>query len=162
MKLVKLGIIMLLLSVNYAVFSQEKMQQKLSIIKFADLEKMINKPEGIFVINFWASWCKPCVAELPTFDSLANNFRQNKVNVIFISLDFKQNSAAVSKFIVEKNIHSKVYLLDEPDYDSWINKVSPQWSGSIPATIISNGTKKEFYEQAFDYQMLNKMIKAFL
>ncbi|WP_394993532.1 TlpA disulfide reductase family protein [Emticicia sp.] len=135
--------------------------QNVEVIKYADLDKLMQKNEGIYVINFWASWCSPCVAEMPNFEAIANDFRKNKVKVIFISLDFKRDLESVKKFVVDKKINSPVYLLDEPDYDSWINKVSKDWSGSIPATLISQGSKKEFYEQAFDYQTLTEKIKHF-
>lgn len=135
--------------------------QNVKVIKFTDLDKLMQKDEGIYVINFWASWCRPCVAEMADFEAIANDFRQNNVKVIFISLDFKRDLESVKKFVLEKKINSPVYLLDEPDYDSWINKVSNEWSGSIPATLISQGSKKEFYEQAFDYQTLTEKIKHF-
>lgn len=98
---------------------------------------------------------------MPVFEALADNFRQNNVSVIFISLDFKRDLATVEKFVAEHQIKSKVYLIDEPDYNSWIDKVSPQWSGAIPATLISNGTRQEFYEQSFDYQSLSDKIRHF-
>lgn len=121
----------------------------------------MQKDDGIYVFNFWASWCKPCVTEMPAFETLANDFRLNKVSVIFISLDFKRDLETVEKFVTEHQIKSKVYLIDEPDYNSWIDKVSPQWSGAIPATLISNGIRKDFYEQSFDYQSLSDKIRHF-
>ncbi|GGD78614.1 hypothetical protein GCM10011514_48310 [Emticicia aquatilis] len=101
------------------------------------------------------------MSEMPVFETLADNFRLNNVSVIFISLDFKRDLATVEKFVSEHQIKSKVYLIDEPDYNSWIDKVSPQWSGAIPATLISNGTRQEFYEQSFDYQSLSDKIRHF-
>lgn len=157
MKIFKIYLFLVSLSINYAVFAQKSIE----IIKFQDLEQLIQKDDGIYVFNFWASWCKPCVTEMPAFETLANDFRLNKVSVIFISLDFKRDLKTVEKFVVEHQIKSKVYLIDEPDYDSWIDKVSPQWSGAIPATLISNGIRKEFYEQSFDYQSLSDKIRHF-
>lgn len=157
MKILKIYLFLICLSTNNAVFAQKIIE----IIKFQDLEQLMQKNDGIYVFNFWASWCKPCVSEMPAFEALANDFRLNKVSVIFISLDFKRDLEAVEKFVAEHQIKSKVYLIDEPDYDSWIDKVSPQWSGAIPATLISNGTRKEFYEQSFDYQSLSNKIRHF-
>ncbi len=157
MKILKIYLFLICLSTNNAVFAQKTIE----IIKFQDLEQLMQKNDGIYVFNFWASWCKPCVSEMPAFEALANDFRLNKVSVIFISLDFKRDLEAVEKFVAEHQIKSKVYLIDEPDYDSWIDKVSPQWSGAIPATLINNGTRKEFYEQSFDYQSLSNKIRHF-
>jgi thiol-disulfide isomerase/thioredoxin len=136
-------------------------QKRIEIIKFSDLEQLIKKDKGIYVINFWASWCGPCVAEMTTFETLSNDFRLNNVNVVFISLDFKRDLENVKKFVEEKGISSPVYLLDEPDYDSWIDKVNPKWSGSIPATLIGQGKQQEFYEQSFDYQTLTEKVRHF-
>ncbi|WP_435352699.1 TlpA disulfide reductase family protein [Emticicia sp. SJ17W-69] len=157
MKIFKLLLIIVCLSGNYVVSAQNPIE----IIKFTDLDKLMQKDDGIYVINFWASWCRPCVAEMPNFETVGNNFRLNNVKIIFISLDFKRDLENVKKFVEDKGINSPVYLLDEPDYDSWIDKVSTKWSGAIPATLISQGNRKEFYEQIFDYQTLTEKIKHF-
>ncbi len=157
MKIFRIHLLFILLSTLYGSFAQNNIE----VIKFTDLEQLIKKDNTISVINFWASWCKPCVSEIPIFETLADNFRLNNVSVIFISLDFKRDLSTVEKFVSEHQIKSKVYLIDEPDYNSWIDKVSPQWSGAIPATLISNGTRQEFYEQPFDYQSLSDKIRHF-
>lgn len=156
MKTLRILLIIICLSGSYRVSAQN-----IEIIKFTELDKLMQKDDGIYVINFWASWCGPCVAEMPEFETLANNFRLNNVKVVFISLDFKRDLEAVKKFAEDRKISSPIYLLDEPDYNSWIDKVSVKWSGSIPATLISQGSKKEFYEQSFDYQTLAEKVKHF-
>jgi len=156
-KIFKIYLFLVCLLINHAVFAQKSIE----IIKFQDLEQLMLKDDGIYIFNFWASWCKPCVTEMPAFETLANNFHINKVSVIFISLDFKRDLNVIEKFLIEHQIKSKIYLIDEPDYNSWIDKVSPQWSGAIPATLISNGTRQEFYEQSFDYQSLSDKIRHF-
>ena len=157
MKIFRLVLIIICLSSSYVVSAQNPVE----IIKYTDLNKLMQKDDGIYVINFWASWCGPCVVEMPYFETLANDFRINNVKVVFISLDFKRDLEIVKRFVENKKINSPVYILDEPDYDSWIDKVSIKWSGSIPATLISQGNKKEFYEQSFDYQTLTEKIKHF-
>jgi thiol-disulfide isomerase/thioredoxin len=155
-KTLRLLFIIICLSGSYIVSAQN-----VEIIKFADLDKLMQKNDGIYVINFWASWCRPCVTEMPYFETLANKFRLNNVKVVFISLDFKRDLESVKKFVEDKKISSPVYLLDEPDYDSWIDKINTKWSGAIPATLIIQRSKKEFYEQTFDYQILSEKVKHF-
>jgi thiol-disulfide isomerase/thioredoxin len=157
MKIFKIYVFLVYLSINHSVFAQKPIE----IIKFQELEKLMQKNDRIYVFNFWASWCKPCVTEMPAFETLANNFHLNKVSVIFISLDFKRDLKIVEKFVTDHQIKSKIYLIDEPDYNSWIDKVSSQWSGAIPATLISNGIRHEFYEQSFDYKSLSERIRHF-
>ena len=127
--------------------------QKVEVIKVPELERMIqNKNDGIRIINFWATWCKPCVAEIPYFEKLNYHPDFPDVEVIFISIDFVEElESSVEKFIRKKNIKSEVFLLDDIDYNSWIDKVEKSWSGAIPATLIIDGKsgKRKFYEGEF-------------
>jgi len=108
------------------------------VIKFDRLQKILSTSSNeIQVINFWATWCAPCVKELPLFEKLqAEN--TGKVKVTLISLDFADKVDKVDAFVKRKEMKSEVLLLDEIDYNSWIDKVDERWSGAIPATIILN------------------------
>lgn len=122
--------------------------QKAEVIKFDKLEKIIHqKTDKLTVINFWATWCGPCIKELPYFESL-NKKRNNEVDVFLISVDFASKIDLVDKFIRKKKLESTIYLLDEIDYNSWIDKVDSTWSGAIPATLIINQQtgKRKFIE----------------
>jgi len=118
------------------------------------------KKEKIQVINFWATWCRPCVKELPYFEKLTKE--QKGVEVILVSLDLTtQKESKLIPFVIENKLQSTVIHLDEPDADAWISKVSANWSGAIPATIIRDKNKKTFYEQSFNYQQLVEAINIF-
>ena len=114
-----------------------KAQQPARVVKFDEIERLLNRTsERIQVINFWATWCAPCIEELPYFEAL--NTANDQVEVTLISLDFADQISKVNNFIKRKNIGSQVLLLDEIDYNSWIDKVEKSWSGAIPATLIVN------------------------
>jgi len=116
-----------------------------------------------YVINFWATWCMPCVAELPNFERLNNAYKTQKVKVILVSLDMKkQVEKSLLPFIKKKNLLSEVLFLNDPDADSWIAKVDKNWSGAIPATVIYNKRTRKFYEQSFTYEALEKELKEFI
>ena len=110
------------------------------------------------VINFWATWCAPCVKELPYFEKL-NQENQN-VKVILVSLDFeKQVESKLIPFLKKKKIASTSIYLADKDYNSWFPKIDKNWSGSIPATVIFNQDKKIFVEQDFsNYEELNTFV----
>lgn len=135
--------------------------QNATVIKFNDFEKLTAKQnDTTYVINFWATWCKPCVTELPYFETVNEKYASAKVKVLLISLDFKKTILAVDSFITKRNIKSEVYLLDEINYNNWIDKVDTTWSGAIPVTLIINNKKKyhRFYEKDFTLEELEKAI----
>lgn len=132
---------------------------------FSQLEPHLNmNNDSIYVVNFWATWCKPCVKELPYFEELHNTYKGKKVNVILVSLDFPdQIEKKLIPFIQDRQLKSTLFALTDGDMNSWIPKVSEEWSGAIPATLIYNNSKRAFYEQSFDsLEELNEIIKPFL
>ena len=131
---------------------------------FEGFEKYLNvKDDNIYVINFWATWCKPCVKELPYFEELYENYKDKNVEVILVSLDFpKKIDKTLIPFIKKNNLKSKVILLDDPKQNDWIPLVDENWSGAIPATVIYNKNSKGFYEQSFSYAQLEEELNKFL
>lgn len=115
-----------------------------------------------YIINFWATWCVPCVEELPSFEKLNKEFKNKKVKVILVSLDMsKQVESRLIPFIQKKKIQSKVVLLNDPDANAWIERVDKSWSGAIPATIIYKNKNSKFYEKSFTYEELEKEVNQF-
>ncbi len=110
------------------------------VIKLQELQALMNKKsDNIQVINFWATWCGPCIKEMPLFEKLtAENRVDVKVTLVSMDLDLDPNPEKVYKFVARKNLKSEVVLLDEKNPDSWINKVDKEWQGSLPATIVIN------------------------
>jgi thiol-disulfide isomerase/thioredoxin len=128
------------------------------------LKPLLNKKDNkTYVINFWATWCAPCVKELPAFEKLKEQYAEMNVEVLLVSLDFpKQKEKKLIPFINRRKIQSKVVLLDDVNEDYWIKEINDQWSGAIPATLIYNANSRKFYEQSFDYTTLENELKTFL
>ncbi len=127
------------------------LQKDVPVYDFAQFEPLLHKNnDTTYIVNFWATWCKPCVQELPLFDSLAMEYKDKKVKVLLVSLDFaEKKDPIVIPFIKRKQIQSEVLILDDPDADAWISKVDSSWSGAIPVTLIYHKEKRAFYEQNF-------------
>lgn len=134
--------------------------QEVEVIKYPDLEKLIaQKDEKVKVINFWATWCKPCIKELPYFEALQEQYTKGEMQVYLISLDDVENlESRVKPFIEKREITSTVKLLDETDYNSFIDKIDPGWSGAIPATLIIAGKNRRFIEGELDEAKLQELI----
>jgi thiol-disulfide isomerase/thioredoxin len=114
------------------------------------------------VYNFWATWCRPCVAEMPSFQRVDSAYAARKVKVVFVSLDFPDQKNRLEAFVQRKGIEAEVLHLDENDQNAMINGVSPDWSGSIPATLIIGPELRAFKEQSFTYQGLTTWLDEVL
>ena len=139
-------------------------QDQIPSLSFEETSKYLNFTDGkTYVINFWATWCAPCVKELPYFEQLGENFKEKEVEVILISLDFPQKvESQLKPFVKKRNLQSKVIHLNDPKQNEWIPKVSVDWSGAIPATLIYNKQHRKFYEKSFTYQELETELKTIL
>ncbi|MCU0356007.1 MAG: TlpA family protein disulfide reductase [Cyclobacteriaceae bacterium] len=156
---VPLSVILLLISLT--LFAQPKAE----IIKLKQLQEHIQaKTDKVKVINFWATWCAPCIKEMPLFEKL-NAERQNvEVTLVSMDLDLDPNPEKVYKFLDRRKIKSQVLILDERDPNSWIDQVDKNWSGALPATIIINGKtgKRKFIERELHEGELEKLIAEVL
>ena len=114
--------------------------QKPIVYKINELLNRINNDsDTTYVVNFWATWCKPCVAELPEFEKLHLDAKDNnrKTKVLLVSMDFVEELDKNLKDFLAKNKYTcEIVLLDEINGNDFINKISEKWSGAIPATLI--------------------------
>ncbi len=140
---------LLLLSVGW--FSLQGTSQDIKIYEsFDEFEPLLKKEDDkIHVINFWATWCAPCIKEMPYFEKLQRKY-PDKVEVLFVSLDFRnQYESRLVPFIEKRDIQTPVVMLGDPKVNNWIDKVDPSWSGAIPATYFYHNDKQEFKEQEY-------------
>jgi len=130
--------------------AQDNKNSNIPILNFETLEPLLyTESDEIHIINFWAMWCAPCVKELPILETYQKKYPNVKITLV--SLDFSDDlETKVKPFLKRKGITSKVVLLDDPDSNSWIDKIDPNWSGSIPFTIIFNNKKRTFHERMFE------------
>lgn len=116
-----------------------------------------------YVVNFWATWCKPCIKELPAFQKLYETYKDQKVHLILVSLDFeKQLTTQLIPYLNKHNIQGEVPVLSQKGMNDWMEQIHPSWTGSLPATLIYQGSRRQFFEQSFEYSELEVKLKQFM
>jgi thiol-disulfide isomerase/thioredoxin len=136
-------------------------QTDIPVLNFEQFEKYLNiEDDNIHVVNFWATWCAPCVKELPYFEAVNKEYQDKNVKVLLVSLDF--NLKKLNAYLAKNKLQSEQVLLDDPDQNAWIPKVSEEWSGAIPATVIYTKNKRKFYEGSFTKEELETEIQKFI
>ncbi len=112
-----------------------------------------------YVVNFWATWCSPCIKEIAYFEELHRQSASKKVKVILVSLDFpNQIEKRLIPFLKEKEISAEVLLMTDMDYNSWIERIEPSWSGAIPATLVYKSENRVFLEKELTRDELFKHV----
>lgn len=140
--------------ISYSLSAQVK------LLTLDELDKrMAAGKDTTYVVNFWATWCAPCVAELPNFEKLRVANLKKPVKVILISVDFKSKlQKEVIPFVVKNQLKAEVFLLNETDQQKYIERVDPKWTGAIPATLFVKQKIRRFYEQEFTEKQLKNTL----
>lgn len=116
-----------------------------------------------YFINFWATWCAPCVKELPDIEELHREYAGQPVRFVLVSLDFPELlNDRVIPFVNNRGIEIETVLLNAPNENIWIPMVDSTWSGAIPATLIHHEDKRFFVEGKASKMKLNNGLKSVL
>lgn len=147
------------------LFSLTAGAQTIEKWKIADLEKAISTADKPTVINFWASFCKPCLEEMPYFQALAKKYEKDGVRLILVNLDLPSAyPKKISDFAAKRKITAPIKYLDESDADVFCPKVDESWSGSIPATLFINNKTgyRRFYEDQLSKEEFEQELIAMM
>jgi thiol-disulfide isomerase/thioredoxin len=109
-----------------------------------DLEALRESNKGkVVLVNFWATWCVPCVKEFPEIVQLYKDYKKKDFKVIFISVDSPEEiDNKVKPFLNKKNVDFVTYYSNFDDVGDLINSFDKKWGGDIPATYIFNKSGK--------------------
>ena len=135
--------------------------QPADIVRLDQLQRTLDaEKDRIQVVNFWATWCAPCLKELPLFEKLNDERKDVKVRLVSLDLDLDPNPDKVRNFASRKKLKAEVIILNEKDPNSWIDRVDKSWSGALPATLVINNRngKRRFVERELKEGNLEKLI----
>ena len=116
------------------------------------LQSRINQAgDTTLVLNFWATWCVPCVEELPYFDDLREHYGAKNVQIVLVSLNFKSDlENKVIPFVNRQHVKSEVARMADQDLNAWIPMIHNDWDGAIPATLVLQGDNRLFKPGKFE------------
>jgi len=136
---------------------------QVKLLDMGHLQKRVSNADTVYIVNFWATWCAPCVAELPNYEKFQAAHKNQPVKVLLVSMDFQSKlNTAVMPFVKKHQYKTETYLAQRKSDEEWINTVDKDWSGALPGTLIINSKKgiRKFYEKEFTYDELNKLYQA--
>lgn len=139
--------------------------QQIKEVKIADLEKIIAESKTPLIVNFWATWCQPCIEEIPYFLEEIKDHRKDSLTILLVSLDFKDAfPGQISSFAKKRKMTVPIVWLNETNADYFCPKIDAKWSGAIPATLFIDNKKgyRKFVEEQISHEKLKLEIKAIL
>lgn len=143
-----------------ALFTQA---QSIPKVKMDDVVKRFSAPnDTIYVVNFWATFCKPCVAEIPDFIKITDKYKAQKVKLILVSLDLPSYyPAKIAGFAKKHGFNASILWLNETNADHFCPMIDPKWSGAIPSTIMVKAKTghKQFFEEEMNAAKFEQELK---
>jgi thiol-disulfide isomerase/thioredoxin len=131
-------------------FGCDKESVWLKTVNASGLIEQINKHKGseAVLINFWATYCAPCIEEFPMIVDLSNKYKDKGMKVYFVSADWLDREKEVLDFLVGKGVEGLSFMKEEGNDNNFINEISREWSGALPFTIVydKNGNLSDFWE----------------
>ncbi|MGC4038097.1 MAG: TlpA disulfide reductase family protein [Chitinophagaceae bacterium] len=155
-----------LLFVSFLVFAGfVASAQDIPSWKITDLEKYVHESSKPVVISFWATYCIPCLRELPSFEETIQRYKNEGVSMLLVSLDMKEQFPDdIKATILKRKIASNVVWLNETNADYFCPKVDSSWTGALPSTLFINNKNgyHKFFEEALSKENFEKQLKAMI
>jgi len=137
--------------------------QQAKSIKITDLEKTIKESKTPLIVNFWATFCVPCLEEIPYFQEKAEQYKAENVSLVFVSLDMKEAyPVKVNEMAKRLKLVYPVVWLNETNADYFCPRVDTSWTGGMPSSLFVNNATgyHKFFEQPLSKDELEKQIQV--
>jgi len=139
--------------------------QDIKAIKVTELAKTIKESKSPLIVNFWATFCVPCLQEIPYFQELIEQYKSSNVSLIFVSLDLKEAyPRKVNEMAKKLNLVNPVVWLNETNADYFCPKIDTSWTGGMPSTLFVNNSTgyHKFFEDQLSKEKLDKEIQEMI
>ena len=119
-------------------------QSRFTPVDEAAYAKILAAHKGkVLLVDFWATWCKPCRAETPAIVKMANQLAAKGLDVVAISADEPEQQGAALKFLRDNQVPGTPYLKKAADDDKFAAAVDTKWNGALPALMLYDRTGKK-------------------
>jgi thiol-disulfide isomerase/thioredoxin len=139
--------------------------QQVKSVKITELEKTIKESKTPLIVNFWATFCVPCLQEIPYFQEIASQYKSNDVSLVFVSLDMKEAyPVKVNNMAKKLNLTYPVVWLNETNADYFCPRIDTSWTGGMPSSLFVNNATgyHKFLEEPLSKEKLEKEIQVML
>ena len=139
--------------------------QEVKSVKITELEKTIAESKTPLIINFWATFCVPCLQEIPYFQEIAGQYKSKDVSIVFVSLDMKKDfPVKVNDMAKRLKLIYPVVWLNETNADYFCPKIDTSWTGGMPSSLFVNNATgyHKFFEEPLSKEGLEKEIQEMI
>jgi thiol-disulfide isomerase/thioredoxin len=138
----------ILLLIAIVLISNVSFGQQIRKFKIGDVIHMMDTSTVPLVVNFWASWCQPCIHEIPWFEKNVASLKDKGVRLVLVSLDFAEDyPTRIAVFAKAHKYQSTIVWLNETNADEFCPMIDKRWEGVIPVSVMVNNKKhyRKFY-----------------
>ena len=152
-----------LLVVVFLFFAALVKAQQVKSVKITDLENTIKESKTPLIVNFWATFCVPCLQEIPYFQEITGQYKAKDVSIVFVSLDMKEAyPVKVNEMAKKLNLVYPVVWLNETNADYFCPQIDTTWSGGMPSSLFVNNATgyHKFFEEPLSREKLEEEVRV--
>ncbi|MXV15317.1 TlpA disulfide reductase family protein [Hufsiella ginkgonis] len=149
----------------YLLFVWPAFSQTVRPVTASQLESRFRSgKDTVYVVNFWATWCVPCVKELPEFEKFREDHKDQPLKLLLVSMDYESKvKSAVMPFARRQKLKAEILIASRKNEQGFIDAIDKGWSGSLPGTLIVNNAKavRKFFEKPLTHEELNTLYQTY-